>query len=43
MEFYVIFHFHKNAWSIKGGEFTKYVGNGDGKGFDSGLPIIQVN
>ncbi|MCE2571098.1 delta-class carbonic anhydrase [Motilimonas eburnea] len=28
-------HFHKNA-EHKGGEFTKYAGNGDGKGFDSG-------
>jgi hypothetical protein len=28
-------HFHKNA-EHKGGEFTKYVGNGDGYGFQSG-------
>jgi hypothetical protein len=28
-------HFHKNA-EHKGGEFTQYAGNGDGKGFDSG-------
>ncbi len=28
-------HFHKNA-EHKGGEFTKYAGNGDGKGFQSG-------
>ena len=28
-------HFHKNA-EHKGGEFTKYVGNGDGHGFQSG-------
>jgi hypothetical protein len=28
-------HFHKNA-EHKGGEFTKYAGNGDGKGFNSG-------
>ncbi|UIJ43166.1 hypothetical protein LWM38_16115 [Vibrio kanaloae] len=28
-------HFHKNA-EHKGGEFTQYVGNGDGKGFQSG-------
>ena len=28
-------HFHKNA-EHKGGEFTKYAGNGDGKGFSTG-------
>ena len=28
-------HFHKNA-EHKGGEFTEYAGNGDGKGFQSG-------
>ncbi|MFO6423335.1 delta-class carbonic anhydrase [Motilimonas sp. KMU-193] len=28
-------HFHKNA-EHKGGEFTKYAGNGDGKGYESG-------
>ncbi len=28
-------HFHKNA-EHKGGEFAQYVGNGDGKGFQSG-------
>ena len=28
-------HFHKNA-EHKGGEFTLYAGNGDGKGFNSG-------
>jgi hypothetical protein len=28
-------HFHKNA-EHKGGEFTKYAGNGDGKGYGSG-------
>lgn len=28
-------HFHKNA-EHKGGEFTKYAGNGDGKGYQSG-------
>lgn len=28
-------HFHKNA-EHKGGEFTKYAGNGDGNGFQSG-------
>lgn len=28
-------HFHKNA-EHKGGEFTTYAGNGDGKGFQSG-------
>ncbi len=28
-------HFHKNA-EHKGGEFTKYAGNGDGKGFQTG-------
>jgi len=28
-------HFHKNA-EHKGGEFTKYAGNGDGHGFQSG-------
>jgi len=28
-------HFHKNA-EHKGGEFTKYAGNGDGHGFNSG-------
>jgi hypothetical protein len=28
-------HFHKNA-EHKGGEFTKYAGNGDGHGFESG-------
>lgn len=28
-------HFHKNA-EHKGGEFTKYAGNGDGKGYFSG-------
>ena len=29
-------HFHKNA-EHKGGEFTKYAGNGDGKGFETGF------
>lgn len=29
-------HFHKNA-EHKGGEFTKYAGNGDGKGFQTGF------
>lgn len=29
-------HFHKNA-EHKGGEFTKYVGNGDGHGYQSGF------
>ncbi|MGF1754318.1 hypothetical protein L4C33_12040 [Vibrio makurazakiensis] len=29
-------HFHKNA-EHKGGEFTQYAGNGDGKGFQSGF------
>lgn len=29
-------HFHENA-EHKGGEFTKYAGNGDGKGYDSGF------
>ena len=29
-------HFHKNA-EHKGGEFTKYAGNGDGQGFQSGF------
>jgi len=29
-------HFHKNA-EHKGGEFTKYAGNGDGHGFQSGF------
>jgi len=29
-------HFHKNA-EHKGGEFTKYAGNGDGKGYQSGF------
>lgn len=28
-------HFHKNA-EHKGGQFTKYAGNGDGKGFNTG-------
>ena len=28
-------HFHKNA-EHKGGEFTQYAGNGDGKGYNSG-------
>ncbi|NOY66626.1 MAG: hypothetical protein GXP13_04355 [Gammaproteobacteria bacterium] len=28
-------HFHKNA-EHKGGEFTKYAGNGDGNGYESG-------
>lgn len=28
-------HFHKNA-EHKGGEFTKYAGNGDGHGYESG-------
>ena len=28
-------HFHKNA-EHKGGEFSKYAGNGDGKGFETG-------
>ncbi|GAA6142103.1 delta-class carbonic anhydrase [Hydrogenophaga sp. 5NK40-0174] len=28
-------HFHKNA-EHKGGEFTRYAGNGDGKGYQSG-------
>lgn len=28
-------HFHKNA-EHRGGEFTRYVGNGDGKGFETG-------
>jgi hypothetical protein len=28
-------HFHKNA-EHAGGEFSRYAGNGDGKGFDSG-------
>ena len=28
-------HFHKNA-EHKGGEFTRYAGNGDGHGFDTG-------
>ncbi|WP_019614684.1 delta-class carbonic anhydrase [Psychromonas ossibalaenae] len=28
-------HFHKNA-EHKGGEFTKYAGNGDGQGYNSG-------
>ena len=28
-------HFHKNA-EHKGGEFTKYAGNGDGKGYNTG-------
>lgn len=28
-------HFHKNA-EHKGGEFTKYAGNGDGRGYQSG-------
>lgn len=28
-------HFHKNA-EHKGGEFTRYAGNGDGKGYNSG-------
>lgn len=28
-------HFHKNA-EHKGGDFTKYVGNGDGKGYGTG-------
>ncbi len=28
-------HFHKNA-EHKGGEFTKYAGNGDGKGYQTG-------
>ncbi len=29
-------HFHKNA-EHKGGQFTKYAGNGDGKGYSSGF------
>lgn len=29
-------HFHKNA-EHQGGEFTKYAGNGDGKGFQTGF------
>ena len=29
-------HFHKNA-EHKGGEFTQYAGNGDGKGYNSGF------
>jgi carbonic anhydrase len=29
-------HFHKNA-EHKGGEFTKYAGNGNGKGFETGF------
>ncbi len=29
-------HFHKNA-EHKGGEFVKYAGNGDGKGYNSGF------
>lgn len=29
-------HFHKNA-EHKGGEFTKYAGNGDGNGFNTGF------
>lgn len=29
-------HFHENA-EHKGGEFTKYAGNGDGKGYNSGF------
>ena len=29
-------HFHKNA-EHKGGEFTRYAGNGDGHGFDTGF------
>ncbi|CAH6938612.1 conserved exported hypothetical protein [Vibrio chagasii] len=29
-------HFHKNA-EHKGGEFTSYAGNGDGKGFNTGF------
>lgn len=29
-------HFHKNA-EHKGGEFTQYAGNGDGKGFQTGF------
>ncbi|MGB0664859.1 MAG: delta-class carbonic anhydrase [Pontibacterium sp.] len=29
-------HFHKNA-EHKGGEFTEYAGNGDGKGFQTGF------
>lgn len=32
-------HFHKNA-EHKGGEFTAYAGNGDGKGYNSGYRYI---
>lgn len=34
-------HFHKNA-EHKGGEFTQYAGNGDGKGFGSGYVYTGV-
>lgn len=34
-------HFHKNA-EHKGGEFTKYAGNGDGKGYHSGFKYSGV-
>lgn len=32
-------HFHKNA-EHKGGEFTKYAGNGDGNGYNSGYMYV---
>lgn len=34
-------HFHKNA-EHKGGEFTAYAGNGDGKGFGTGFKYAGV-
>ena len=34
-------HFHKNA-EHKGGEFTKFAGNGDGKGFQTGYRYSGV-
>lgn len=34
-------HFHKNA-EHKGGEFTKYAGNGDGQGYHSGFKYSGV-
>jgi len=34
-------HFHENA-EHKGGEFTKYAGNGDGKGYNSGYEYTGV-
>ena len=35
-------HFHKNA-EHKGGEYTKYAGNGDGQGYQSGYQYSSYN